>query len=52
MNQKATYILKSIVEKFVKKFYANLTQGHNGATVLVKRQKKKYIVHVIYTFAQ
>jgi len=28
---------KSIVEEFIKEFYKEITQGHNGATGLVLR---------------
>ena len=46
------YIPKSIAKEFVKKFHANLTQEYNGATVLIRRLKKKYIVYKIYVFAR
>ena len=34
-NCKATYILKNIVKKFVKKFYKNPMQRYNGEIALV-----------------
>jgi len=46
------YIFKSIAKEFVKEFYTNLTQRHNGATVLVKRLEKKYIVYGIHALTK
>ena len=46
------YIPKSIAKKFVEEFHRNLIQGHNGATALVKRLEKEYIIHEIHTFAR
>jgi len=46
------YIPKSIAKEFVKEFHANLTQGYNRAIALVKRLKKKYIIHKIHTLTQ
>jgi len=43
-NKKAIYIPKSITKKFIKKFYKNLMQKHNGVTALVQKLKKEYIV--------
>ena len=41
------YIPKSVTEEFVKKFYKEITQGHNGATVLVLRLQEEYIIYGI-----
>ena len=46
------YILRSIVEEFVKKFHANLTQGYNGVTALVKRLEKEYIIRNVWKIAK
>ena len=43
-NKETIYIPRSIAKEFVKDFYANFTQGHNKATMLVKRLSKKEIV--------
>jgi len=37
VNRELTYILKEIAEVFIKDFYKEITQGHNGATGLVLR---------------
>ena len=41
------YILRSIVKEFIKEFYKNLTQGHNGAITLVARLQEEYIIYKI-----
>jgi len=46
------YIPKNIAKGFVEKFYKNLTQKHNGATALVKRLEKKYIIYRVHTLAR
>ena len=45
------YIFKSIAEEFVKEFYRNFMQRYNGATVLVRRLKKEYVIYEVYAFA-
>ncbi len=47
-NWEAIYILRNIVEKFIKEFYRNFTQGHNGAMALVVRLQEEYIIHGIW----
>jgi len=46
------YIPKNITKKFIKEFHANLTQRHNGATALVRKLEKKYIVYRIHALIQ
>jgi len=46
------YIPRGIMEKFVKEFYKNLIQGHNGAMALVARLQEKYIIHGIWGITQ
>ena len=46
------YVLRGVVEEFIKEFYKNLTQGHNGATALVARLQEEYIIHGIWGIAR
>ncbi len=41
------YIPKDIAEEFVKEFYENFIQGHNGVTALVARLQEEYIIYGI-----
>ena len=36
-DRELIYILKAVVEEFVKEFYKGMIQGHSGATALVLR---------------
>ena len=45
------YISRNITKEFVKKFHRNLTQEYNGATALVKKLKKEYVIHGVHTLA-
>ncbi len=42
------YVLRNIVEKFIKEFYRNFIQGYNGVIVLVARLQKEYIIYRIW----
>ena len=45
------YIPRNITGEFVKEFHANLMQKYNGATALVRRLEKEYIVYKIHALA-
>jgi transposase InsO family protein len=51
-NREATYIPRNIAKEFVENFHQGLTQGHNGATALVRRLGKEYIVHGVHALAR
>ena len=46
------YILRSIVKEFVKEFYKNLIQGHNGVIALVARLQEEYIIYKVWKIAR
>ena len=46
------YIPKNIVKEFMKRFYRNFIQGHNGAIVLIARLQEEYIIHGIWKIAK
>jgi len=45
------YVPKNIAREFVEEFHKNITQRHNRATALIRRLKKEYIIHGVYTLA-
>jgi len=51
-NQEAIYISRNIAKEFVKEFYGNLTQRHNGATALVRRLEKEYVIYRVHTLTK
>jgi len=45
------YILRDIMEEFVREFHRNLMQGYNKVMALVARLQEEYIIHGIWGIA-
>jgi len=52
MQLEAIYVPNEIAEEFITEFHKRTTQRHNGATVLVARLGKEYIVRNIWKIAK
>ena len=48
MQLEAMYIPRNITKKFIKEFHKNLIQRHNGATALIRKLEKKYVIYGVY----
>jgi len=52
MQLETIYVLNKITEEFVTEFYKETTQRHNGATVLVAKLGREYIIRNIWKIAR
>ena len=41
------YILKQVIEEFVKDFHRGITQGYNKVIILVSKLQEEYIIYKI-----